>query len=383
LYEDDGPSYTAESLQQLRDSTPSTPLEIIGQNTDKDPGIGEVSQGTQALNLSSKFGSSLARYQEQAANAGIPSAAEILEKKARRARLAKEQAAEEYISLDPDDPDLDNEEDDDPNVTRDERGKLILKPKDKYGMEESRLVRDDEDVLEDFEDFTEDGKVHLGRQAEAEAQRRRRDDMAARIAEAEGEEEDSDSSDSSEKERNAAFEAAQTRHGTYAGNVTSEDSNEHLRPQVPPKISPLPTLDSVLERLRRQLGEMQSNRIQRLKEMESLKREKVRLAEEEVRIQKALRETAEKFQQLRAEKGIAGDNSTAMLAPSGLELTATQPQERIGASEDEEEDPTSRTRGHTGVGFGGTAVGGMSERLGVTTGRMDMAVRPSSEVDGD
>lgn len=376
LHEGNGQDYTAEP-------TPSNSLVFVERNTDEDPDISNDSHETQVLDLSSKFGSSLARYQQETANLVIPSAAEILEKKARRARLAKEQTAEEYISLDPDDPDLDGNEDNDPNVTRDERGKLILKPKDKYGIKESRLVRDDEDILEDFDDFTEDGQVHLGRKAEVEAQRRRREDMAARIAEAEGEGEDSDSSNASEKERNAAFEAAQTRHGTYAGNATSEDPYEYLRPQIPLKISPLPTLNSVLDRLKKQLVEMQANRTKILQEMEVLKREKIRLAEEEVRIQKALRETAEKFQQLRVEKGIERETKPALETSSGLELTVAQPDELMHVTKDEVEDSVEGTGGHPGLGFGGNTVDGMSERLGATVGSVGMAGRPSSDIDSD
>ncbi|KAK4550158.1 hypothetical protein LTR36_003125 [Oleoguttula mirabilis] len=318
--EEDRPSYSAESLQALKASTPSTPRDLSTPVTDDDASVQDMQQGTQALDLSSKFGSSLARYQQPSA---IPSAAEIAEKKERRARAAKEQLAEEYISLDPDDPGLDNDDEDgDPNVTRDEQGRLILAPKDKYNMAESRLVREDEDIMENFDDFTEDGKMNLGRKAEVEAAKKRKVDMAAQIAQAEGSGSESDDSDASEKERIAAYEAAQTRHGTYAANnATSSDPHEHLRPKTPPRISPLPTLDGVLERLRKQVADMQANRMRKLQEMEALQREKVRLGEEEVRIQKALRETAEKFQQLRAEKGIAGAGPPAVKAPAGLELT--------------------------------------------------------------
>ena len=294
--DDDRPSYSAASLRELKNSTPKTPGDLT---TEPNSDVDDVEKSTQALDLSSKFGNSLSRYQQPSA---IPSAAEIEEKKARRSRLAKEQAAEEFISLDPDDPDLDEDLDD--NVTRDDVGRLILKPKDKYNNAESRLVRDDEDVLENFEEFTEaDGKILLGRKAEAEAARKRKADMAARIAEAEGSHSDSDS-DTSEKERNEAFEAAQTRHGTYAENSTSIDPYADMRPRTPPKISPLPTLDGALERLRKQVVEMQTSRMQKLREMDALQKEKVRLGEEEVRIQRQLKETGEWYAKFRAEKGL-------------------------------------------------------------------------------
>lgn len=300
--EDDGPSYSAASLQELKNSTPTTPRDL-GTDTSASE-VEYVEKSTQALDLSSKFGTSLDRYKQSSA---IPSAAEIEEKKARRARMAKEQTAEQFISLDPDDPQLD-EGDDDENVTRDETGRLVLKPKDKYGQAESRLVRDDEDIMEDFDDFTEaEGKILLGRKAEAEAARKRRQDMATQIAQAEGAESDSDDSHTSEQERNEAFEAAQTRHGTYAENATSNDPYAAVRPRTPPKISPLPTLDGVLERLRNQVVELQTSRMAKMKEMDALQREKVRLGEEEVRIQRQLKETGEWYAKLRADKGLEGD----------------------------------------------------------------------------
>ncbi|KAK5135406.1 hypothetical protein LTR08_005348 [Meristemomyces frigidus] len=310
--EEDRPSYSAASLQALKASTPSTPRDLDMTVTDDDTSIQDMEQSTQALDLTSKFGSSLARYQQASA---IPSAAEIAEKKERRARAAKEQQAEEYISLDPDDPGLDDDDEDaDPNVTRDEQGRLILKPVDKYSAAESRLVREDEDIMEGFDAFTEDGQVHLGRAAELAAARKRKVDMAAQIASAEGEASDAENSDASERGRNAAFEAAQTRHGTYGTthHNTTSSTSDHPRPKAPSVISPLPTLDSVLERLRRQLDAMQSTRARKLQEMAALRREKVRLAGEEVRIQRALRETAEKFRVLRGERGISGAGASGV-----------------------------------------------------------------------
>lgn len=383
--DDERPSYSAASLQQLKQSTPSTPRDLATSGPEDEAGVQDMEQSTQALDLTSKFGSSLARYQQPSA---IPSAAEIAEKKERRARLAKEQAAEEYISLDPDDPGLDNDEDDDPNVTRDEQGKLILKPKDKYNMAESRLVREDEDIMENFEDFTEDGKISLGRKAEAAAAKKQKQDMAAQIAQAEGNDSDSEDSNASEQERNAAFEAAQTRHGTYgANNTTSEDPYEKLRPKTPPKISPLPTLDGVLERLRKQVSEMQASRMRKLQEMEDLQREKIRLGEEEVRIQKALKETAEKFQLLRKEKGIAGAGIPAVEAPAELGLTPqddAMDEERAGGSEGggeaEDENEGSNGAAPPGLGFAGSRVQDGWQGMSAAPG-LGMARPPDNEDD--
>ena len=351
--EDDRPNYSAASLQELRNSTPSTPRDL--NITLTEPDADEISTGTQALDISSKFGSSLAHYQQQ--TSAIPSAAEIAEKKARRARLAKEQQAEEYISLDPSDPEL--ESDDDDNVMKDEHGRLVLKPKDKYHQAESRLVRDDEDIMENFDEFTEDGKISLSRNAEAEAARKRKIEMAAQIADAEGALSDDIDSDASERERNAAFEAAQTKHGTYAQNAEGSNRAGDIRPRTPPIITPLPSLEGVIERLRTQVSEMQNSRMQKLQEMEALQREKIRLAEEEVRIQRALKETAEKFEQLRKEKGISvarNDEISTVGQSSGLELSGEGNMELI-PGETERKSRADTDAGFAGLGFGASRRG--------------------------
>ncbi|KAK1053728.1 hypothetical protein LTR33_014316, partial [Friedmanniomyces endolithicus] len=148
--EDIRPSYDTAALNELKASTPVTPRDFASAD-ESEAAVQDVSEATQELDLSSKFGSTLARYQQpQTLPSAIPSATEIAEKKARRARLAQEHTAEEYISLDPDDPSLDNDEDDD-NVTTDTNGRLVLKEKDKWNESESRLVKEDEDILENFE----------------------------------------------------------------------------------------------------------------------------------------------------------------------------------------------------------------------------------------
>ena len=312
--------------------------------------------------------------------------------------MAKEQAAEEYISLDPDDPGLDDDEDRDDNVMTDMNGRLVLKPKDKWGEQESRLVKEDEDILENFEDFTEDGRVLLGKKAEREAAARRKQDMAAQIAAAEGSASDSDSASDAERERMAAFDAQQTRHGTYGAtqNATPEDPYAHLRPRTPAVISPIPTLDSVVDRLRKQVAEMQSRRQRKLAEMTGLRREKVRLAEEEVRIQKALRETAEKFAELRRERGIAAAAAPGVDTPKGLLPAPGELGEEIvegetpengigedlgmdggGDEEDDQEDEAAAT-GHMGLGFGGMSA---APGLGLGSGMSGMGGRPAAEED--
>jgi hypothetical protein len=190
--QDDRPSYSKEYLAELAQSTPSTPQNFSSRQTSEEADIDK------ALDVRAKFGS-LAKYDS---HPSILSAAEIKERKERRARLAKEQAAEEFISLgDEDNYDLDEES-----------GQLILPSKEKYV--ETRLIPDDEDFAEGFDDYTEDGRVPLGRRAEKEAKRKRRKEMEEAIAEAEGGGGEDGDEDDSEAERNAAYNAAQARKGT-------------------------------------------------------------------------------------------------------------------------------------------------------------------------
>ncbi|KAF2863467.1 hypothetical protein K470DRAFT_292900 [Piedraia hortae CBS 480.64] len=271
------------------------------------------------LDLTAKFGSSLARYEQPCI---IPSAAEIAEKKARRARLAKEKAAE-YIPLDEGDSDAEE----------DERGRLILRAKEK--TTEGRLIREDEDIFEGFDEFTEADKIILGR--ERDETKRRKEDVAARLAEME----EAESSNESEEEENAAFEAAQTRHGTYA---TAKAPTETTKQHTPPIITPLPTLKGVLERLGKKLEEMRADQAHRVQEMEALKAERMRLAEEEVKIQKALDETAEKFEELRVEKGVE--------AEAKQDLCVAEKSRDSEDVEAEEVDDFAVVQGHAGLGYG-------------------------------
>ncbi|KAK6004073.1 hypothetical protein QM012_008923 [Aureobasidium pullulans] len=328
----DRPTYNRDYLDELKQNTPATPKDIASTSTTDNEDAAFTSRA--AVDIRSKFGSDLSRYQPPTA---IPTAAEIQEKKARRARLAQEN---DFVSLQDDG---DDEEDDDA-VTRDDQGRLILKPKEKYP--ETRLVHDDEDMLEGFDDFTTDGKIAFGRKAQREEDQKRRAEMASLIADAEGQSADDDNEDDeSEAERNAAFEVAQTRHGTYAAREQEADST---RPQTPPRVAPLPTMDGVVERLRKRLEEMQAARANKANEMQSLVDEKSRIGEEEVRVQAALKETGEKYQKLREDMGLQiKDDDKQITARNNLEQKPTT--HSYEDSEDSDEDVEG---GRSGLGAG-------------------------------
>lgn len=328
LQSDERPSYSKDYLQQLKSATPSSPGKSTGDDGDCiSSEVSELERGTRELDIVSKFGAGALTKSSASA---IPTDAEIREKKERRARLAKEQAAD-FVSLDPED------RDDDDHEFKDRR--LALRPEEeKYP--ETRLVPDDEDVAEGFDDFTEDGKVTLGRNAEREAERRRRQEMRNLISQAEGSGSDA-SSDASEAERNAAYEAAQTRAGTYGERSTgSRRRLDDDRPKTPPRIAPVPELGAVLAKLKSALQSMKEAQLAKEMRLEDLRREKEELAEREVWIQKQLKDTGERYEKLRQEAGMAGTNGVASTTSEG-KMFLDRGLESLG---------TSDARGATPVG---------------------------------
>ena len=267
---DDRPSYSAEYLNELKTSTPSTPRDLVSTTTEEG----------KALDLAAKFGSDLSVYESSA----IPTDAEIQEKKQRRARLAKEA---EYINLDGSE------------SSDDDRNEITLRDKDE--QPETRLIRDDEDIMEGFDELVDDGRIALGRKAEREQKRKQKSEMEALIKEAERGLSSADTDDS-ETERRQAYEAAQTRAG-MDGLRKHDDYNQPQRPRTPPKITPLPTLNGCLEKLQADLNKMQYERMQRSKKLEEVRREKQELAEREVEIQRLLREAGDNYAQLRSQIG--------------------------------------------------------------------------------
>ena len=275
---EDRPSYSKDYLNELRSSTPSTPKDLKSVSTsegDSDDPFGVVA----------KFGTDLAASLDSA----IPTESEIREKKERRARLAREQ---DYIGIG------DEEENDESD--------MILRPRQKW--EETRLVREDEDVAEGFDEFVEDGKISLGKKAEREQTRRKREEMREMIEEAEGS--SNDNSDESEAERKAAYEAVQTQAGT--NKVSREETDQSSRPRTPPKITPLPNLNTCLERLQSTLLRMEESRAQKVRKLEEIGRRKAEIAIREIEIQKLLKEAGEKYEALQAEADLVSHTNGAM-----------------------------------------------------------------------
>ncbi|KAF2270677.1 hypothetical protein CC78DRAFT_564012 [Lojkania enalia] len=304
------PSYSKDYIAELRNSTPSTPKDLDKVPTDDD-------SDSCAIDIASKFGP-LATLSAEEPSA-IPTEAEIREKKARRARAAREHAASELHNGDEEEDNWDSNEEDEFRTNRNE---VSLRAKDKYA--ETRLVRDDEDIAEGFDEYVEDGSISIGRKAEREAERKRRAEMAQLIAEAEGgsEEDESDS----EVERNAAYEEAQTRAGAYGTKVQQTDNGA----RTPPKITPLPDLTDIIMKMEADLASKKQRKQSILRELEEVKEEKVHIAERQKYIQEQLEKTGQQYEKLRQEAGMAAIPMNATDGPTliverGLESLGTTP----------------------------------------------------------
>ncbi|KAJ9263662.1 hypothetical protein DTO212C5_7447 [Paecilomyces variotii] len=261
----DRPVYNQDYLKELRDSTPSTPKQQSSVQSDE-----ELNQG---VDVAAKFG----EVMEISRPTSIPSEAEIREKKARRARLAREQ---DFISLD--------------KGIEEEEDYLSLDPKRE--KEETRLVRDDEDFAEGFDEYVEDGRISLGKKSEREQQRRKRAEMRDLIEEAE----DTSDEDDSDAERKAAYEAAQRQ------AAMGHDRADHPeRPKTPPKITSLPRLSDSLSRLRASLAAMEVSKSELINRMEELRKEKADIATREVEIQALIKEAGDNYERLRSEAGLS------------------------------------------------------------------------------
>ncbi|PVI08023.1 hypothetical protein DM02DRAFT_511385 [Periconia macrospinosa] len=301
------PSYSKDYINELRNSTPSTPKDLVPSAKEEE---------LKALDIASKFGANASITIEPAASA-IPTQAEILEKKARRKRLAIEQ---ENYRTDSNQPWASDDSDDEFRTGRNE---ISLRPKEKYA--ETRLVHDDEDIAEGFDDFVEDGKIALGRKSEREAQRRRRAEMAELINDAEGGSGD-DGSDDSEEERNDAFAAAQARAGRYG----EKEAREEYGARTPTKISTLPDLDDILKALQAEADAMQQREELIEKRLEELEDDKVRVGERKQYLQEQLQKTGEKFEKLGLENGLPalpanGAAGARLITERGLDSLGATP----------------------------------------------------------
>lgn len=273
--DDDGeeqrPKYSKDYLNELKESTPTTPKDLLESAPLEDEG----------LDASELEGAMIVDTDETkpTETAYIPSATEIAEKKERRARLAHEQ---DFISLEPG-----------PNDRYAGGSMVSLLPQRK---KETRLARDDEDVMEGFDEMVQDAPIALGRKAEREAKKMQRKMISQAIQEAEGSSDED--TDDSEAERKAEYEAAQTRAGMDGLKKISGAAAI-----IPPKITPIPSLAECLGRLQSTLEGMEKELTKSKWELAQHEKEKAEIEEREKEVQRLLREAGDRYSSLRLGAG--------------------------------------------------------------------------------
>jgi hypothetical protein len=330
-------SYSKEYLEELQSSTPNTPQNIASlcihdDDTELGPGTADGGSGDamdldpselqgavvvpQAELSMSAFGTGTGSY--------IPSAVEIREKKERRARLAAEGDA--------------YDEDDDDNY-------ISLVPKKK--KDETRLIAEDEDLGEGYDEFVEDARLELSKQGEREAARRHRREMADLInaAEAGGSDgEDGGEDADSDAERTAAYEAAQTRAAMGGYHLTANEGASRggggTTGLVIPRMRALPNLGESLARMQGLVQGVEEQAAAKRRRIEALERERQEIIAREAEVQKVLNQAGVKYQsalgvkqesvvdplKLAAEsplRAAAGAATTILPAERGLESFGT------------------------------------------------------------
>lgn len=336
----DRPSYSKSYLDELKGSTPTTPRDLSQYNSSAEDELAVIQPQTQALDIASKFGSSALKL------SAIPSAAEIAEKKERRNRLAKEEQAsaltasargtgsvrnqDDFVSLDAYDSDGEFK------PSRMQVSSYLREDRIADASEHTRLVPEDEDIAEGFDDFVEDNtatnrnknRINMGMKSDPV---RERANIKNLIDHAEGgSDSDSDGSESENSDASAehAYMTSQTRHGAGFSHLSKDErrrqEKEAVRPKQPEKTTPVPTLVEGLARLKelresadmnRQRAELRKVEIERrLKEVEN----------EKIRIQSALEDLGRQLEESSKRVAEEGRNGDAMIVDRGLEGLGTQ-----------------------------------------------------------
>ncbi|OHF01640.1 hypothetical protein CORC01_03130 [Colletotrichum orchidophilum] len=313
--DEDRPKYSKEYLSELQNETPNTPQNLSTLRMEDEDGMDLDSSELEGALIVNQDD-----FESRPAQTNILTEVEILERKQRRARLAQEQDGD-FISFD----------------DTEDGGTSLRKKKT-----ETRLVAEDEDLGEGFDDFVEDGGLSLGKRAEREEKLRRRREMAEQIKMAEGD--SGDESDASEAERRAAFEAAQTRSGMDGLEKPERNPAEQLL-QVPPKITPLPSLTDCLSRLQTTMRAMELELAEKKKRVDELRQEKDGIMIRKDEVQQLLNEAGQKYTAVIGNgasvesatqspaRQITNAGASELKVERGLESLGTTPNERPNVGE--------------------------------------------------
>lgn len=308
--EDDRPRYSKEYLSELQSSTPNTPHDLSNLVPDD-----EEAQLAMALDDPSELegatvvpsGDTSTALTSRMPAATILSAAQVREKKERRARLALQGGEGDYIALDGSD-------------ASDEDRLPSKKSKD------SRLIAEDEDLGEGYDEYVEDGGLSLGRAAERKARARRKKEMAELIASAEGggdgdgDDGDGENSDDS-LDRRAEYEAAQRRKGMGV-EVLGDGDDEIGGADVIPKMKALPDLKDCLQRMHDLVQGLEDEVRQKRARIAALQKEREEIVKREGEVQEVLNEAGTKYQ---AVLGSRPEADVAKLAAQSPLRTASMP----------------------------------------------------------
>ncbi|KIW66946.1 hypothetical protein PV04_06226 [Phialophora macrospora] len=297
--------YNKAYLDELRNSTPSTPRDIASPQGTPSTDLIQPSSHLE-LDLESKFGKSAL----STTSSHIPSAAEIKEKKDRRARLAKEQAAnaylgdggskggragDDFISLE------DYDSDGEFRPHRMQVGTSISQAREK----DTRLVHEDEDIAEGFDEYVEDsGRVTLSKRGLKEQSRQEREAIRNMIEQAEGPASDaSDNTDASDSdyERRKEYELAQTHHGMDGLRWHSSHTAQLSRPLQPRETTPVSKLSVGLTRLRDMLSALEFEKAKIVKRKADIERERADIKSSQEHIQRSLEEAGQELERVKKE----------------------------------------------------------------------------------
>ncbi|KAK3693411.1 nineteen complex-related protein 2-domain-containing protein [Podospora appendiculata] len=291
--DEERPRYSKEYLEELQSSTPNTPQNLsslrITDDADHDDNDNDDVMDLDAAELDGVLvvppppdSLSLAP-----AAAHVLTDAEIRERKERRARLAKEA---EFISLSGSDSD---------SSPRGSSSRVTVAFSKPAKRSESRLIAEDEDLGEGYDEFVHDGGLALGRQASSAAAQRQRQQIAELIYAAEA---NSDAeSDDSEAERRAAYEAAQRRagmDGLHRLGDDDDDDRDEIGLSAVPRMKPLPELGDVLQRMRGLVQGLEDDVARKRARIADLQREKDEILQREREVQEILNQAGAKYQEV-------------------------------------------------------------------------------------
>ncbi|KAK4176368.1 nineteen complex-related protein 2-domain-containing protein [Triangularia setosa] len=290
--DEDRPKYSKEYLEELQSSTPATPqnVQVVddGDAMDLDP-----SELDGALVVQSATSTGLVSQGPTAA-AHVLSAAEIRERKDRRARLAREgviASSSDFISLD---------SGSDSEFPQQCSSRVVLSQRKKKS--DTRLIAEDEDLGEGYDEYVQDNPLALGKKAERDAARRHRAEIAELINAAESDAE----SDDSEAERRAAYEAAQRRAG-MDGLHKPEEDDKNIAGDAVPRMKPLPKLTEVLKKMNEIAQGLEDEFKRKQAVVQSLEKEREEIEKREKEVQEILNQAGAKYQAVVA--GVGGGTS--------------------------------------------------------------------------